>query len=191
MEDLRVFFTASGLLAAVLALWVRFWTERGLLGKAWCFCATLVLLLGMGLAALANLTTGNGEAPRMSIGLLMAGLCMTAIAVGESGLHAVYDSWLFMRGKRPVARLVPELDIDLAKPDDIKKNEGVRRFYVLWPAVCGVFLILGFVLYSCGGFTRESLVFYILAVSCFAIAFFALVRTSFALVKRFFFTRDS
>jgi hypothetical protein len=176
VEDLKVFFTASGLLAAVLAVWVRFWDERGLIGRAWCYSAVLTLLVGIGLAGGYNLTTKEGSTPDVAIGLFMAGVCMTVIAVGQSWLLVAWNCWRFMDGHEPVWRFLPGADLEKAKPDDIKKNEGLRRVIVLGPMTCGGCLILGFLLLSLCHFSPGTS-YLAGAISSFTIASIAFLLT--------------
>jgi hypothetical protein len=198
VENPSVFFAASGLLAAALALWVRFWVDRGggqlsgaLIGTAWCYCATLILLAGMALAAGLNLTTESGKVPDEAIGLFMAGLCMTAMAVGESGFHVAYNCWRWVRGDNPVSQIVRGFNFDKDTPKEEKeKKKPERGLMVLGPAMCAGFLTLGFVFLSRGHFLSESS-WFPWSVVCFAIAGMALVSVAGFVVGHTFLSKDS
>jgi hypothetical protein len=163
-HELKTFLTASGLLAAVLAVWLRFWVDlarerqqmTGLMGRVWSFIATLVLLAAMALAIQQNVSKTEGYVPNEAIGLFFAGLAMTGIAVGESAFRALVECYDYVRtgkygtyggGNGEGARKAM-----VASP----RTMPGRLLLVLYPLLCAILLIGGFLWFAHDDFSTCS-----------------------------------
>ena len=169
-HELKAFLTASGLLATVLTVWLRFWHEsrtqrnpvRERVGFVWSSTALLVVLAAIALAVFQKVSREAGYVSNEAIGLFLAALAMTWIDVGESWFHALVDCAIFVI--KGTNRMTTAFELSLwpgswTAPDG-KEREG---FSLKWLAivvtilvVCPASLIVGLILFSRDNFSFST-----------------------------------
>jgi hypothetical protein len=161
-HDLRTFLTASGLLAAVLAVWVRFWVDRGrdhsnsgMLGVLWSSIAIIDVLAAIGVAVFQNVPNeSEGKVGNEAIGVFMAGLFMAAIAVGLTMFQTLAKCYGYVQAKEAKRRGVDFENGLSVDPGEDKRWQ--RLVLVLYPISCAVLLIGGCIWFSYDDFSTCS-----------------------------------